>query len=543
MPLKPGMLVLIFVLLAYWGVSLHNLSIVPPVYEDEPWQASTGWKLATQGIFGTDLFTGFYGMERHYYGYMPVHPLILAGLFRFAGVGLLQARFEPVALGFLVLILTYGLAVRLWGDERIGLLAVLFLVLVRLTGTTRSQVSGILFLDVTRIARYDMAVPVFGLAAMHVYLSAQRRRDRGRWYLLAGLLAGLSGLAHLYGVFWLPVLLVLAWWDSRDKGRANHLSRVVACLIIGFLLLWLPYIGYVWSGRDDWRGQTQVYSERFELFDLSWYWGNLLKEPRRYGPGLGPWGPGWPLRPGFWVTLVAMPLFLVGLARQAIIRADRAARAILVPTIVLPVLFALLIHLKLANYLATILPLMALVVAWGTVCAWDWLGRGQDAQWGRPVLATFLLLVGLEGISRLAVLEAAARVTTPYYTYINQVKAYIPPGARVLALHQFWFGLEDHEFRSFGAAVLAGSFPAPGERGEVAFVNVLEQAAPDIVLLDAQMRENFAATDRQSQDIAVAFEAWLSRHRAKLIGQVPDLTYGLMEIYGLDNTFAGNAAH
>src|SRR5512145_2716333 len=79
-------------LLLYLVVSLRQLTIVPPVYEDEPWQASTGLKLAREGVFGSDLFSGLNGMERRYYGFMPVHPLLLAATYRIAGFGLLQTR-------------------------------------------------------------------------------------------------------------------------------------------------------------------------------------------------------------------------------------------------------------------------------------------------------------------------------------------------------------------------------------------------------------------------------------------------------------------
>ena len=59
--------ILVVLLLAFWLISLRHLTVAPPVYEDEPWQASTGWKLATAGVFGSDLFAGLYDMDRHYY--------------------------------------------------------------------------------------------------------------------------------------------------------------------------------------------------------------------------------------------------------------------------------------------------------------------------------------------------------------------------------------------------------------------------------------------------------------------------------------------
>ena len=66
--------------------------MVPQVYEDEPWQASTGYKLLISAVFGSDLFAGFHHMDQRYYGFMPLHPILLAGFFRAFGLGLLQAR-------------------------------------------------------------------------------------------------------------------------------------------------------------------------------------------------------------------------------------------------------------------------------------------------------------------------------------------------------------------------------------------------------------------------------------------------------------------
>ena len=167
---------LILFLLLYWGLALSNLSVVPSVHQDEPWQASTGWKLAQAGVFGSDLFAGFHGMERHYYGYMPVHPFLLSLYYRAGGLGLWQSRLETVTLGLLTLAWTYHLGCRLFG-RRVGLLAVIFLLVLRHTALRPQQLSGILFLDIARIARYDMAVPVFGLAALAVYYSAIHHKE------------------------------------------------------------------------------------------------------------------------------------------------------------------------------------------------------------------------------------------------------------------------------------------------------------------------------------------------------------------------------
>ena len=105
-----GLVSLLSLLLAaYTAASLIKLDRFPPVNQDEPWIASVAYKLATEGVCGSDLFTGFFGMERHYFLLMPLHPILLAGVFKIAGLGLLQTRLLSVASGILVLLLTVAI--------------------------------------------------------------------------------------------------------------------------------------------------------------------------------------------------------------------------------------------------------------------------------------------------------------------------------------------------------------------------------------------------------------------------------------------------
>jgi hypothetical protein len=503
---------------------LHDLAVVPRVYEDEPWQASTGWKIATAGVFGSDMFTGFYRMESHYYGYMPLHPLLLAILFRGAGLGLFQARFEPVVLGLLTLALTYALGRRLFGAA-VGVLALIFLLFVRLTGLTPSQVSGILLLDMARIARYDMLVPVFGLASLHVYVGAQ---DGRAWrYMVAGLLAGLAGLSHLYGVFWLAALGLLALWN-----RAQW--RCLAALAAGFALAWLPYLVYVLHDLPAWRGQMRDYAPRFQLLNPSWYLNNLANEYHRYGPGLGPPGRHYLGRPGFWLTLLALPASLIALMARAAgpgragsMDGDVAARTIVTPLLTLPVLFALLIYLKLANYLVTVMPLVAVAVAWGGVSLWRWAGQGGRLLWLRPLLAFLLLAVMVEGSGRMAALNQAGATTTPYQTFITQVRRHMPQEAlRILGLHHYWFGLDDFDYRTWAVPLLQAD--AKYWTPPLTIDQALTNLDPDVVLLDTRLRALLAT----APEVASPVYGWLAEEGFALVGVVDDPTYGQMEILG-----------
>jgi hypothetical protein len=76
--------------------------------------------------------------------------------------------------------------------------------------------TGILLVDRARVSRHDIAVPVFGLFA----LWRAMRATAPRACFGTGLLAGLSSLSHLYGVFWLPILLLLTLARFRRNLRA-----------------------------------------------------------------------------------------------------------------------------------------------------------------------------------------------------------------------------------------------------------------------------------------------------------------------------------
>ena len=348
-----------------------------------------------------------------------------------------------------------------------------------------------------------------GGSAPFTPVADQTKRAEG-WRLgLAGLLAGLAGLTHVYGLFWVIVLVLLALWDRR--GRV-----VVLWLVGGAVLPWLPYLGYVLSDLPEWHAQVSGYANRFDLLDPGFYLSNLVDEPRRYGPGLGPPGLGWLLRPGAWTLLVLIPPSLAGLAWRALRQHDCAARAILAPGIVLPLLYALLLRLKLVNYTLTFLPVLAIAGAWGILVALDWLRRRRILLALGGLLA---LAVAGEGVTRLAVLQISP--TTPYAAYIAQVHRTIPAGARVVGLHNYWFGFEDTDYRSF-VVPLAWMDPGglPLDQG-------LDRLAPDAVLLDDRMRVYLSYDPRAR----AGFDAWLTASGARLADQVDDPTYGLMQIY------------
>jgi hypothetical protein len=293
------------------------------------------------------------------------------------------------------------------------------------------------------------------------------------------------------------------------------LRATLAAIGLGAILPWLPYAAYVLSDLGDWRGQTSIYASRFELLNPRWYLDNVLQEFHRYGPGLGPLGPAWLLRPGFWFVAVALPISLFVLTRRAL-ASDNAARTLLIPTLLFPVMFALFITLKLVNYTLLELPLFALAVAWGLVAVW----------YRRPRLRLpFIALVAavtVEGGLALSNLERVAATTTPHATFAAETRRLIPPGARVLGLHTYWFGLEDLDYRSFLVPLNWADLGVPLDQA-------LDELDPDVVLLDPRMRAYFDSLPPGGD--GQRFRDWLDKHSARELGRVDDPTYGLMSVY------------
>jgi len=124
-------------------------------------------------VLGSDLFTGYYGMERHQFEQMPVFPLMQAAIFRVFGVGVAQIRALPVACGLVLLAAVFAVGRQVGGD-RVGAVAVILMVGLRVADS--GNATGILLLDRARINRYDIAVPVFALLALWTFNRAERDR-------------------------------------------------------------------------------------------------------------------------------------------------------------------------------------------------------------------------------------------------------------------------------------------------------------------------------------------------------------------------------
>ena len=123
--------------------------------------------------------------------------------------------------------------------------------------------------------------------------------------------------------------------------------------------------------------------------------------------------------------------------------------------------------------------------------------------------------------------EQLARALTPFDEYIGHVRSALPagsPATRVLGLHHYWLGFTDRDYRNWLAPiVLAAAAPSQPLAG------VLDSLAPEVVLVDDNMRDYFEA-DSEPGALGSQAAAWLAE-RFFLVARIEDETYGAMEIY------------
>lgn len=538
--LTPHLLALLL-LLYFWTIGLANLDRFPKIHEDESWQAAPGYTFWAEGRFGTDLFAGFYGMEQHYYGFMPLFPILVGGGLHLFGLGLFQARLVPLALILLSLALTHRLGAKLFSPWH-GTLAVAILSTWRIAGPFPHLPSGIPLADVARIVRYDSAVPVFGLAALLLLtITADRRPPTTKNFnsqftihnFFAGFLAGLAALSHVYGAFWLPALLLAILWL-----RGWQAIKPAIITLMGFGLALTPWLVFVASGWSDFVQQNRNYADRFGLLDSRFYLINLLNEVERYDPILN----GAKQSAGAWLWLIGCSLSLIWLIRstfnpQGASSVQRStftpARILVSAVITVGGLFTFLLSFKTFSYLATLWPLFALVIAAGFMYLWQ---APPPRRWWRPVLALLFLLGMAEGIVTSVRLHQSARQLIPYQTFTSAIAAHLPPQGQVLGLQHYWLGLAAHS-QTYQSILVPIFWTNPNYVSQpLSFIQAVQMKPPQIILLDQIMLDFLAETAQPNHPLhQFGQDVWtyLAEREARLIGQLDDPTYGRMQIYEL----------
>ena len=515
---------------------LPNLSNHPAITDDEVWVLSASYKLVEDGVFGADMFAGFYNADSHYLFNMPGHHFVLAAAFKVLGAGILQARLVGVAYGVAVLLLTYLLGRRLYGAG-VALLSVGLLLFLRLN---MGFDTGLPLQELAASIRYDLAPVPFALGGVLLLLGPP---SIGR-AALAGALFGAAALLQFYGAFLIPVALAFLALDAlptRLKLRLGG-ALVGAAVAVG-----LPYAGYTLANYTDFKGQAGTVESRADLLSPTFYVDSVLHEAKRFTRPLGfrevPRGENPRLvdprflsfremmtrRPSAKLAvLVGLPLAIAFAGRRAWRERSRGDRLLVLCLVGLPVQFALFESLKLYIYWILVVPFLCIGIA---AVALQLLRRARDDRLRlalAAVTAVCLLGVFAEGsVARVSGLRTASKESS-YDALGVALHGYVASGSRVVGSTSLWWGLRDTDYRSyFLFFYLTGPDAGPYRETIPEFLGRFD--AEFLVLTrfgEEELEKRLALKDRAELD------RYLAEHGEKLV-RLESASYGYIDLWRL----------
>src|ERR1700716_1180258 len=77
-------------------IAVYNLGNYRPVSNDEMELMAVAYKLATQGVLGSDLYAGFFGADQHFMITLPLEHVLNAASFKAFGPGVAQLSWVAV---------------------------------------------------------------------------------------------------------------------------------------------------------------------------------------------------------------------------------------------------------------------------------------------------------------------------------------------------------------------------------------------------------------------------------------------------------------
>jgi 4-amino-4-deoxy-L-arabinose transferase-like glycosyltransferase len=513
--------------LLYLVTVLPNIGNDPIVGGDEGWIMSASAKLAETGVFGSDLFAGFYGADEHYFFNLPLHHLILAGVFEVAGVSVSVARLVSAAFGLITLVFTYVLGRRFGTGVALGAAALLVLLRLNLT-----PLSGLTLTDLGATVRYDLVAVPYGLAAALTVVAIARA---GRPYLsagAAGLLLGLAALTQFIGALFIaPVVLFLL--SERAMTRSRRLA-LTTMLFVAMALPFVPYTAYILDNWDDFRGQARAVEQQTHFLSPSFYWEQLRDEPERYGIGTGL--SSLPDSLGDLVSRPSAKLAVLLVAPLAIIHSGYRAwhgstphRLLALMLVGLVVQLALFESTKRFVYAVGVVPFACVAIADLAVAGWRW--RPPNSRYrvlSRAAIAGVAALFLVEGLA-VAAQDVRDAGDAPDYTELTRrLEAALPAGASAVGDNRLWPALQDRDYRSLLLLFYHTNPSISRDRATDVF-GAMERIDVDDLLLSPLSREILSQlSPRDAADFARFLQ-----ERAELVDTVAFPDYGPIEVYRL----------
>jgi 4-amino-4-deoxy-L-arabinose transferase-like glycosyltransferase len=522
-------------MLVFFYLATNNLANFHPVSEDDVWIMSASYKLAHQGVFGSDLYAGFFDADSRYYISLPGLHLLQALTFRLFGSGIVQARLPVTLAGVSVLWLVCDMARRWYGKGASLLTALLFLI-------WRADIIGAdarpPLLQVSQNWRYDVVALAFIWLTIWL-LDRLLTRSSRKLAFSVGLSAAAATLTQFFGLLVLPLVL-LGWLRARRSVQFRALS---VWLLAGFLALALAYVLYIMEDLNAFSGQAQLKQGRTGFTHIGFYLSNLSRELSRY----------------VWLVEELWP---TGIKQLVTIPWGRALMVLgLIPAIVITLLvdrkqdrisnlgsrkrgdslltgYLFVISLGLALVDSTKAPLYAIVLWPGLVMTfavagstiWVWLRKSNVARQQRVlfvlVLLPLLLLALADGLGGLRLHLKASQKVSAYLTVGARINSSLAPEASVLGSDRWWWALREHPYLAvnnlWAQWQAAKSVGAP-----ITFSELVTKTGTSYLLVNNNVRGNI---HQYPQELHRQFWGFLEQC-ASLQTVIADRTYGQIEIF------------
>lgn len=169
----------------------------------------------------------------------PLYP-VLVGLFHLVIKDLgLSGRLVSIVFGSLLVILVYAITKKLFGR-----LAAIFSSIVVILHPVFTSISLSAVTDATFAFFVNMAI-FLG------WLSIDKKNNK--YFLLTGIIFGVSYLSRQIGIlFFCGYFLFAIFWLKRDGSLVDQIVKNITVLLIGFLILFIPYMAWVKNYNGLW---------------------------------------------------------------------------------------------------------------------------------------------------------------------------------------------------------------------------------------------------------------------------------------------------
>lgn len=508
---------LIILSLFFVTVATMDLANYRPLSGDDGWILSASYKLATDGVFGSDMYAGFFDADRHYFIALPGQHVLQALSMYLFGPGISQARWVSVLSG-LALLWAASLAAWRWYGPAVAIVTGIFLLFWQ---PALAGEGGVPLVTLSRSLRYDLPAVAWIWLTILAFDGWLRRPTPVR-SLLTGVASAAATLTQFFGSVTLIIvpLGVLAHYGKRRPTRAN-----VGSWLLGFLSLAGPYALYVARHWQDALGQTAYLKRERASLGIQSLLGNLMREPLRYRPILeqldiapGPWV----LALGVWPALAYLGLRLWRDGR----RGDRMLALTLAATLLF---LSLVDRTKAPIYALPLVPPLCMAFALLATRMVSWVVG--SVPWERRVAGAaavlLLALTVLHGFHFYYRDWRAASSVSDYQALGRAIDAELEPGTAVAGSERWWWPLREHDYLAVRNLAVQWKIEAEQRDDGASFAALSQAYGIRYILVDVIVHTDIGIDSPLLQE---QFDAFLERCATEE-GQWADSTYGEISLY------------